>query len=160
MRGRKPNPAKAAGTADHSTESVADNRMPGAIVEPAWTILAAPNYAEGVAALAAEKWRELAGEMTALGTLGPENALALEILCVQYARWRLAEAEVAKYAPVIRAPKTGVAMQNPFLSIANAAADRFLKFAAELGLTPAMRGRVEKRPLKASNAPLRAVKAL
>ncbi|MGI4876642.1 MAG: P27 family phage terminase small subunit [Janthinobacterium lividum] len=147
--GRRPNPTERLTTGDDGAESV--SRTWG-VEEPAWAILAAPVYAEGVAALAAEKWAELSDVMAELGTIGPENAPALEMLCVFYARWRLAEAEVARVGPIVKAPVTGVPMHNPFLSVANGAADRFLRLAAELGLTPAMRGRVGKRPLGSANA--------
>ena len=140
MRGRKPNPAPAAETFSNSTGTGADITL----IEPAWVLEAPPEWQRAAAALACEKWAEITAGMRAMGTLSPENALAIEVACVQYARWRLAEAQVAKLGPMLRAPVTGVPMQNPFLSVANAACDRFIKLAAELGLTPAMRGRVTK----------------
>lgn len=148
MQGRRPNSETIAASAACLAGS--DSRVADALCEPVWKIVTAPEWAAGVEQLASEKWRELEPVMRELGTLGPENAGALEMLCVQYARWRLAEAQVAKLGPVIRAPVTGVPMHNPYLSTANQAADRFIKLAAELGLTPAMRGRVGKRPMKSA----------
>lgn len=145
MRGRKPNPPPAAKTGGIMRDTPSGTAE---ITEPAWAILSAPGWGAGAADTAALKWRELAALMGELGTLGPENASVLELACVQWARWRLAEAEIAKLGPLIKAPVTGVPMVNPYLSIANQAADRFIKLAAELGLTPAMRGRVTKRPLR------------
>ncbi len=158
MRGRKPNPppagrcladCRATGTESVTTTADAARGPVSGLTEPDWRLVAMPDWGDGAAELAQAKWRELERELALIGTLGPENADALEMLCVQYARWKMAEAQVSKLGPIIRAPKTGVPMHNPYLPVANAAADRYLKLAAELGLTPAMRGRVTKRRLPA-----------
>ena len=56
---------------------------------------------------------------------------------MQWARFLEAERQVAVLGPIVKAPKSGVAMHNPFLAVANGAFDRAAKLAAELGLTPA-----------------------
>jgi len=119
------------------------------LTEPEWiTEYPDDEWGEAAAALASERWHAIVSDMTRLGTLGPENAGALEILSVHYARWRLAEAHIAKHGPVVPAPRTGTPMQNPYLSIANGAAERVLKLEAELGLPPSMRGRVTRAPAR------------
>ena len=113
------------------------------IDEPDW-LIEFPGEAWGkrAAELASEKWTAAVSDMTRMRTLGPENKTALEMLAVNYARWRLSEAHLAKHGPVVAAPRTGVPMQNPYLSIANTASERVIKIEAELGLPPSMRGRV------------------
>lgn len=161
MRGRKPNPPPAARDNDDravtGTESVrATGGTASGLAEPDFRVLAMPDWGLGQAEIASAQWRALEAELAALGVLGPENAPILEMACVQYAKWKMAEAQVARLGPILRAPGTGVAMHNPYLSVANAAADRYIKLAAELGLTPAMRGRVTKR--KVPTIPGKAVK--
>jgi len=138
MRGRKPIVA-------------ADNVVAGpfagpgvVLAEPDW-LTAFPDgdgWGAAAAALAAARWHGAVADMTRLRTLGPENAAALEILAVNYARWRLAEAHVAMHGPIVPAPRTGVPMHSPYLAVANGAAEKVLKIEAELGLPPSMRGRV------------------
>ena len=136
MRGRKPIVA-------------ADNVVAGpftgpgvALAEPDWLTAFPDGWGEAAAALAAARWRGAVADMTRLRTLGPENAAALEILAVNYARWRLAVAHVAVHGPIVPAPRTGVPMHNPYLAVANGAAEKVLKIEVELGLPPSMRGRV------------------
>jgi P27 family predicted phage terminase small subunit len=64
----------------------------------------------------------------------------LENAVVFYARWKQAEAEVAATGPVIRGPAGG-AIQNPWLSIARAAARDMRACLVELGLTPRSRSK-------------------
>jgi P27 family predicted phage terminase small subunit len=159
MRGRKPAPEPVPPPVPQPVPATNAPAPPvmapwDGITEPAWTMTppGSQSYAAAVADLAAEKWSELLPQMQAVHTIGPENVAALEVLCTLYARWRVAEAQVAALGPLLKAAVTGVPMHNPYLSIANAAASLYLKYAAELGLTPAMRGRVAKRPLKTANA--------
>ena len=53
-----------------------------------------------------------------------------------------AELHVNEFGAIVAAPRTGVPMQNPHLSIATKAADTVSRVAAELGLTPSSRQRV------------------
>ncbi|MBN8956894.1 MAG: P27 family phage terminase small subunit [Rhizobiales bacterium] len=147
MRGRKPaKPAEASNVVELPVTGARVN-----IDEPEW-IIPLPDdklpdgnsWARRSEEIAAEKWRKVVAHMTAARTLGPENATAIEILCVQYARWKLSEAHVALHGPIVAAPRTGVPMHNPHVAVANAAADRVLKIEAELGLPPSTRDRVGK----------------
>ncbi len=141
MRGRKPKPARA------DSKVITGLFGGGAVVlvEPNWkVVIAGDDWQERQAEIAGEKWASVICSMTRDGTLSTENASAIEMLSVQWARWKLAEAHVAKHGPIVAAPRTGVPMQNPYLSVANAAAEKVLKIEAELGLPPSMRGRVGK----------------
>ena len=49
-----------------------------------------------------------------------------------------------QHGVLVAAPRTGVPMHNPYLAVANKAAELVAKMASELGLTPAARGKVTK----------------
>lgn len=139
MRGKKPVAAMAFNVVDGGFGAVPD------LPEPEWTLrVDAAKWGKQAAMLASEQWDVVAAHMRAAGTVGPENAATIEVYCRQYARWLLAEAHVSEHGPIVAAPRTGVPMQNPYLSVANAAAALLIKTAAELGLPPSMRARVTK----------------
>lgn len=115
------------------------------IVEPDWRVSAPDaDWGARAAKLASEQWGIITVAMRRAGTLSEENVGQVEVYCVNYARWKLAEAMVAKLGPIVKAPKTGVPMHNPYLAVANKAAEIVNKNAADLGLPPSMRGRVTK----------------
>lgn len=129
MRGRKPKPKPI------------DNvvAFPGAAVEP----VAPPVGFKGDRALG-RCWRRVVAEMQRAGTYSEDCRDLVEAYCFQYVRWRNAEVTVAKDGAIVAAPNSGVPMHSPHLAVANGAFDRMLRLAAELGLTPASRGRVER----------------
>lgn len=142
MRGRKPKP--------EIKGNVVAGPFPGrgvpVPIEPDWlTRPADGDWGERAARLASFRWQAAVAEMTEMQTYGPENAAALEMLAVNYARWKLAEAHVTKHGPIVPAPRTGVPMRNPYLEVANGALERVMKIETELGLSPTSRGRVAKR---------------
>lgn len=141
MRGRKPAAPRTADAEAAHARGVAPPAV--AMDEPDWTHLAGEEWGPAAARYAAERWQVIRREMERLGTLGPENGTQLEAAAVLYARWRLAEAKIAKLGPVVMA-KNGMAMPNPYLSVAQQALDRLMKIEGDLGLTPAMRARVGK----------------
>ena len=89
-------------------------------------------------------WIELTDNLAAAGVLGRENGAACEIYCRNLIRMRAAEANVLEHGPIVAAPRTGVPMHNPYLAVANKAAELVAKVGGELGLTPAARGKVSK----------------
>ena len=91
-----------------------------------------------------EEWARVVADLRAMGVLGRENGAVIEIYVRQLLRMREAEAHVAQWGVIVPAPRTGVPMHNPYLSVANAAAKETHRLAAELGLTPSARGRVTK----------------
>lgn len=91
-----------------------------------------------------DEWRRLVADLHEAGTLGRENGAAMEIYVRNLVRMREAEEHVLKHGVIVPAPRTGVPMHNPFLTVANAAAKVVKELAVELGLTPSSRGRVSK----------------
>lgn len=105
--------------------------------------------------MALATFRRVAANMSAMGTLGAENREAVAIYATNWSRMVEAEKHIAEHGPIVSAPRTGVPMQNPFLSVANRAASMVARLAAELGLTPVARARlsVEKAPRAGQHDP-------
>jgi len=91
---------------------------------------------------ARREWRRISVELIALGLLTGVDTAALAAYCMAYSRWAAAEKSLQKFGPVIKSPKSGYPIQNPFLGVANVAMDQMRKFATEFGLTPSSRTRL------------------
>lgn len=139
MRGRKPAP---------KTSNVIEGLFHGGapdIAEPDWMLrFEEGKWGEQRAALASERWSTLVASMTATSTLGTENDALIEMAALAYADWRLAEAHVAQYGPIVPAPKTGVPMHNPYKAVADGAMKRCQAAERDLGIPPVERGRATK----------------
>lgn len=106
-------------------------------------VVAEPEWPDELAEDARAEWRRVAPQLLALGMLSKLDRAALSAYCVAWARWLQAEQHIKVHGPIVAAPRTGVPMQNPFLSVANKAMDQFLRLAAEFGMTPSARSRVD-----------------
>jgi P27 family predicted phage terminase small subunit len=88
------------------------------------------------------EWRRISGELLTLGLLTLIDRAALAGYCSAWSRWVAAELNIQKFGTVIKSPKSGYPVQNPYVGIANTALDQMRKFATEFGLTPASRSRL------------------
>lgn len=86
-------------------------------------------------------WASVVSAMTAMRTVGIENAGLLERYAVSLCRWRDAERHLAAEGIMLQAARTKTARISPWLGISRAEADRCLKMEAELGITPSSRSR-------------------
>lgn len=84
----------------------------------------------------------MAGELLRLGILTTIDRAALVAYCQAWARWVEAEAQVAKLGVIVKTTN-GNLIQNPYLSVANRAMDQVRKLAAEFGMTPSSRSRIQ-----------------
>ena len=109
------------------------------IAEPNWAT-AAKGYGAEAAAIASDKWHELAAVLGGRGVVLVEVATALELYALTYARLVLAERHVAEHGPVVKAPRTGVPQHNPWLTIANKCAVVLMKLDKQLNLLPGAGG--------------------
>jgi hypothetical protein len=82
--------------------------------------------------------------MTARGTYDTDNNALVEMAAAAYADWKLGEAHVAKFGPVVPAPKSNVPMHNPYKAIADGAFKRMVVAEDRLGIPPVERGRATK----------------
>src|SRR4051812_26908229 len=70
---------------------------------------------------------------------------ALTAYCIAYARWTEAEAEVARLGSVVKA-KSGAAIPNPFLAVAEKAMAAMTRQAEQLGLAALSRDAAPPAP--------------
>lgn len=109
--------------------------------EPRPTV-GAPDAPEFLSERARGEWERMVPLLLGMGVLALVDRAALAGYCVNYARWVEAEEHLAKMGPIVKAPKSNVPMQNPFLSVAQNALDRMDKFGAKFGYSPQDRARV------------------
>ena len=108
---------------------------------------------------ALEEWNIMAAKLTRLGILSEIDGGALAVVCMAMARWRDAEESLAKYRAkdpqqfgLMTATTNGNKVQSPLVGTANKAMNDYLKAAAEFGMTPSARSRIESlKPGENSN---------
>ena len=96
------------------------------------------------------EWARIADELSVLGILTRLDRGSLAAYCQAYGRWRQAEAALSRMAErdattdglMIRT-KGGNLIQNPLVGTANKAMADMMRYAAEFGLTPSARSRVD-----------------
>jgi P27 family predicted phage terminase small subunit len=106
---------------------------------------AAPACPAHLDAEAKKEWRRILKELAPLGMISKLDRAALAAYCQAWGRWVQAEEQLRKHGPVVKSP-SGFPMQNPYLSIANAAMEQMRKYMVEFGLTPSSRSRIETTP--------------
>lgn len=102
-------------------------------------------------AYAKQEWAELSPTLYSLGVLTSLDQKALAGYCQAVARWRLAEEKLAqaaeadgeKQGAMVATTDAGNKVQSVLFTIAAAAMRDMLKFAAEFGMTPSARARIE-----------------
>lgn len=118
--------------------------------------LGAPEIPAWMPKEAAEKWHSISRELDAMGVLSKIDGEALAGLCVSWARWVEAQAEITKHGILLTEPiykwdrkkkkhvkvGTRVTGKNPAIAVAVAELKNMLRFAVEFGLTPASRTRL------------------
>lgn len=109
-----------------------------------------PTPPEFIAGYALEEWHRVTPYLYSVGILTQVDRAAIAAYCQCYGRWRMAEerfVESAKNDPVsggiLARTKAGNVIQNPILSAANAALRDMIRIAAEFGMTPSARARIE-----------------
>lgn len=97
--------------------------------------------------VAKQEWRRISSELVALGLLTSVDRAALAGYCAAWSRWVDADSNVQKFGAVIKSPKSGFPIANPYVGIANTASDTMRKFLVEFGMTPASRSRIQVAPV-------------
>jgi P27 family predicted phage terminase small subunit len=99
------------------------------------------------------EWERITPELNAAGLLTTIDGAVLAAYCMAYARWMDAEAALARMkardelnSALMIKTKNGNAIQNPLVGVANRAMLLVHRFAAEYGMTPAARARIEAEP--------------
>lgn len=143
MRGRKPKPTHLKLVTGNPGRRPINRREP----RPAAGLPTAP--AE-LAADAKTEWRRVARALHRAGLLTAIDRAALAAYCQTYARWRQAERALGEMAArdpltagLLIKTQNGNAIQNPLVGVANKAAAAMVRYAAEFGMTPSARSRIE-----------------
>ena len=139
MRGRKPKPTALKLLTGNPGKRPLNLREPN--LEPG-----VPDRPSHLGPEACAEWDRVSAVLQVQGIITQADRAALAAYCVAWGRWVEAERKVKEMGAVVKAPRTGVPMQNPFLSIANNAMAQMIKLAAEFGMTPSSRTRLEGLP--------------
>lgn len=145
MRGRKPTP-----THLRLIDGNPGKRRIGKPLPIAPTLPQPPAFLD---AMAREEWSRIAPELFHLRLLTALDLGPLAAYCQMYSRWVAAERALAEMAErdgvthgmLIRGRK-GDPVQNPLAGIARRAAAAMMHTAAEFGMTPSARSRIEAGP--------------
>ena len=140
MRGRKPKPTSLKIAAGNPGKRALNTREPD--VQPDL-----PTCPAHLLPSAKAEWKRLARELYQLGVLTRLDRAALAGYCQAYGRWVEAE-KMLKETPGILKMPSGYIQANPWLTIATKQMELMQRFAAEMGMTPSSRSRVEtvRRP--------------
>lgn len=122
-------------------------------------------------AYAVEEWDRQAPTLYSLGVLTEPDQMALAAWCQCVARWRDAEERLKEYARkeaeaaargegentggLVETTDKGNRIQSVLLNVANAAMRDMLRFAAEFGMTPSARARIEGKGNAEKTDPIR-----
>lgn len=104
-------------------------------------VLDVPAAPEWMPEVAREKWRDIAGWLVSTRILTESDLHNLEAFCCAYARFREAEADIAKNGIVLRDDEYAPA-KNPAVTVVNEALRQLQCHGSSLGLDPASRARM------------------
>lgn len=112
-----------------------------------------PSPPRHLTAEALEEWRRVVGALHEAGILSEIDRGTLSAYCQAYGRWVAAEESLKSAAaadPVsgglTLTTSYGNIVQNPLVGVSSKAAAAMVKYAAELGMTPAARSRIKATP--------------
>lgn len=152
MRGRKPKPAHLRLIEGNPGKRALPK---GVKIEPA----AAPEPPKFINGYACEEWDRIAPGLALMGLLTDIDLAALASYCQSYAVWRQATEAINKMAAsdmltggLMIKTTNGNAIQNPLVGTANKAASDMVRYAAEFGMTPSARVRLNTNPASAAGS--------
>jgi P27 family predicted phage terminase small subunit len=106
----------------------------------------APTCPKHLDPIAKKEWKRIAPELERLGLLTVVDGATLEMCCTAYSRWMMAEEAIMKHLVEKKSltfiTPSGYPQQIPEIGIANQAMKLYKQLAAEFGLTPASRSRI------------------
>jgi P27 family predicted phage terminase small subunit len=143
MPGRRPKPTALKELEGSRIRRRGDEPQPGGI----------PKCPQHLDADAKKEWRRISRELLSLGLLTSIDRAALAAYCAAWSRWITAEVNVQKFGAVIKSPKSGFPIANPYVGIANTAMTNMRAFLIEFGMTPASRSRLSIEPGQKSTDP-------
>ena len=120
-----------------------------------------PECPDFLHAYAKEEWASIAPALYGMGVLTDMDQKALAGYCQAVARWRQAEELLSqaatddkdKLGAMVATTDAGNKVQSVLLTVANGAMRDMLRFAAEFGMTPSARARIEGKRGAGPDAP-------
>jgi len=152
MKGRKPTP-----THLRLVKGNAGKRpLPKGEAKPALELPMPPTELNDDAKV---EWGRVSGELYRVGLLSKVDRAALAAYCQAYGRWMEAERALTAmrsnaFGGMLLKTGNGSVMVNPLLKVAERAMNDMVKIAAEFGMTPSARSRIEAAPKLQENDPL------
>jgi len=134
----------------NATKKLIGSDLPGRLRPEIDVQLVSAVPSEGLDPIAQAEWHRITEEMSANGLITALDSAVLSGYCVNYSRWKRAEAAIAQEGEVIyvttydthRNPVSEKPMRNPQLQISESAQRLMSRFADQLGLSPAGRSRL------------------
>lgn len=139
MRGRKPTP----GNIVRLLGNPGKRRIKDGLQAPP----AVPEPPEHLTPVGKAEWARITPVLSRLGVLTDLDMAVVAGYCACYGRWAEAEQKLHAEGMVFKTPTATLTRSNVHLQIANTALQQMLRFATELGLTPAARMRVSAAPV-------------
>ncbi len=97
---------------------------------------------------ARKAWKRLSKQLYEMGALTEIDGEALAMYCDAWATWIHAKEQLEKFGEVVKSPKSGFPVLNPFFSIASTSWEQMRRILCEFGMTPSSRSRVQIDPRK------------
>lgn len=135
MRGRKPKPTALKVIAGNPGRRLLNRREP----VPERDVPTCPSH---LLPAGKAEWKRIVHELYELGVISRLDRASLAAYCQAYGRWVEAERKLTETPAILKMP-SGYIQQNPWLTIATKQMELVQRFAAELGMTPSSRSRVE-----------------
>jgi P27 family predicted phage terminase small subunit len=108
------------------------------------------------------EWEYVAARLHVIGCLSEIDRGALAAYCQAYGRWQQAERALAEMAKkdqltggLLIKTTNGNAIQNPLVGTANKALSDMVRYAAEFGMTPSARSRIQAQAPEEADAAAR-----
>jgi P27 family predicted phage terminase small subunit len=133
-RGRRPKPSAIKKAAGNPGKRKLNAREPRPVI-------GIPECPPHLDAVARQEWDRVAPLLIRVGCITPLDRAALVCYCQAWSRLVDAEQNLIKFGKVVKTPR-GYPVQNPYLSISNAAMSTIERFATEFGMTPSSRSRI------------------
>lgn len=111
--------------------------------KPAIKLPTCPRHLDPVAR---KEWRRVARTLVDLGILTPIDRAVLVAYCRAWSLYVEADRKVQEQGSMLTSTKTGLPYQNPYLNQLTAASKDMVRYATELGMTPASRSRIDAKP--------------
>jgi len=92
------------------------------------------------------EWGRITPLLYAMGVLAEVDRAAVAAYCEYWAEWADAREKIRATGKIIKAGKNGYPIANPYVAIANTAADLMRKFIVEFGMTASSRSRIHAGP--------------